>query len=639
MSLLSRKRLMQHNCRRLQNSDRTLSDIYDVVFDREDVLAESTDLRGRLVQHTAPDARETITRIAAALSRRCRDRFIALYCDNRFEWVLLFWGILKSGNKPYLVNMLQPDNFTRGVMSTLDVACVVGMTATDTFDRPFYTFDELAACADGLSDDVPFGDELALTTSGTSGGEKICLYTGREISAQVLNAESAVSETASLLAEYHGQLKMLQFLPLYHIYGLEAAYLWYAFWGTVMVFPQNLAPDTLLRTVRMHDVTHIFAVPLLWHTIERTVRRQLAERDETTVRRFERGTRLSLQLQNICPPLGRALAALLFREVRYELFGESIRFCISGGSYLKESALSLINAIGYPLYNGYGMTEVGIACAEFSQKPKHRISPSIGKPFSSFTFRVNEDGTLAIKGDAVCKRMKIDGKDVAVDEWFNTGDVVTCDARGHYTVSGRRADVIITENGENINPDLAERQFSLRHATAFAVLGDADDRHLQLIVQLPDRLSDAQRAELLEDIARCTAALPRAYRPQQVLYTRDPLTVGKEIKVSRHKLRRRIENGEMQLSDAIGETRAVQTDDSETKRILRDILAGVLGISPSDVTDNAHFVNDLGGTSLDYFAAVGEINERFGITMDFESNGFGYTLLDFERTVEGLTAV
>ncbi|MBO5670019.1 MAG: hypothetical protein J6S41_00585, partial [Clostridia bacterium] len=181
-----------------------MADIFTIVFDREDVLAESTDLRGRLVRHTAPDARAAIDRIAATLSLHCRDRFVALYCDNRFEWVLLFWGILKSGNKPYLVNMLQPDAFTDGVMHTLDVACVAGMEQIDRFDRPFYTYEQLTSTDAALSADVPFGNELALTTSGTTGSEKICLYTGKEIAAQVLNAEDLTRKTPSLISEFEG---------------------------------------------------------------------------------------------------------------------------------------------------------------------------------------------------------------------------------------------------------------------------------------------------------------------------------------------------------------------------------------------------------------------------------------------------
>ena len=37
------------------------------------------------------------------------------------------------------------------------------------------------------------------------------------------------------------------------------------------------------------------------------------------------------------------------------VLGAQIEYCISGGGYLSSKTLNLINGLGYPLYNGYGM--------------------------------------------------------------------------------------------------------------------------------------------------------------------------------------------------------------------------------------------------------------------------------------------
>ena len=65
-------------------------------------------------------------------------------------------------------------------------------------------------------------------------------------------------------------------------------------------------------------------------------------------------------------------------------------------------------------------------------------------------------------------------------------------------------------------------------------------------------------------------------------------------------------------------------------------LADVLGCDPSEINPEGHFMIDLGGNSLDYFTLVGEINERFGITLQFEGESFGYSLNDMERKVKEL---
>ena len=76
--------------------------------------------------------------------------------------------------------------------------------------------------------------------------------------------------------------------------------------------------------------------------------------------------------------------------------------------------------------------------------------------------------------------------------------------------------------------------------------------------------------------------------------------------------------------------------DSEIKQILRQMFASVLQTTPEEISDTGHFMNDLGGTSLDYFTLVGEINERFGVRLSFEGENFSYTLNDFERIIKDL---
>ena len=51
----------------------------------------------------------------------------------------------------------------------------------------------------------------------------------------------------------------------------------------------------------------------------------------------------------------------------------------------------------------------------------------------------------------------VDGKVTANEEWFNTGDIVTVSNDGKFYLQGRASDIVINENGENLNPDFAEK--------------------------------------------------------------------------------------------------------------------------------------------------------------------------------------
>ena len=55
---------------------------------------------------------------------------------------------------------------------------------------------------------------------------------------------------------------------------------------------------------------------------------------------------------------GLAANPIAASKVKKLLLGDKVKFCISGGGYLSNDTLRTINGLGYPLYNGYGMTEI-----------------------------------------------------------------------------------------------------------------------------------------------------------------------------------------------------------------------------------------------------------------------------------------
>jgi acyl carrier protein len=68
---------------------------------------------------------------------------------------------------------------------------------------------------------------------------------------------------------------------------------------------------------------------------------------------------------------------------------------------------------------------------------------------------------------------------------------------------------------------------------------------------------------------------------------------------------------------------------------------GALNISETDEFQKAqinYFMNDLGGTSLDYFTLINKLDERFNLKIDFGSDydleAFGYTVNHFERLIK-----
>ncbi len=632
---------IRKNIRRLSSSERRFEDIYNIIFDQGDIFISETATMTRRLRFTYANAKKKIEVLSCGIANTIgqSDRYIGLHAENSLEWMILFFAILRSGNKPYLVNLRQPASFTSSILNTLRAQCVICVGERAEYNIPVYTYEELFERGQSVGD-IPlpsFANEFALSTSGTTLKEKICIYNGYQMSEQILNVESICKINSDIVRPWRSQIKMLAFLPLYHIFGFVAMFLWFAFFGTTFVFLNDMVPENILRTIRRCKVTHIFAVPLLWHALEKAIVTKINSRDEKIKAKFEKGKRFSLKLQASGTRLGKRLGARLFKSVRAQTLGESVQFCISGGSFIRSSALELINALGYTLVNGYGMSEIGISSVELSKKPRQRILGSIGKPFKSVEYQIGEGGVLLVRGASVCGKMIIDGTECLNDGFFDTGDVVHTDKRGNYYIDGRVSDIVFGDDGENLNPDFAERAFALPYARALSVLGNEDKTRLMLVVQVPQNMIFEQREALTKKIEECNASLPASYRVREVKFTYDAIMPERAIKVSRAYLSSMISSGKISLFDSLDAVSADTTQsESELKTMLREMFAEALGLPAGDITDNGHFMNDLGGNSLDYFALINAINERLSITLSYEGDGFTYTLNDFEKKIKEL---
>ena len=632
------KELVNKNCRDLENSERNFAAIYGIMFRLSDnVLAESND-GYRIHRTTYREAQEEIERIASALYERigATHEYVGLEMENCLEWIIAFWAILRSGNKPYLVNCRHPKSLSAGILSSLKVRYIVSLKAGELpgeyIEYPSLTGKELPPLAMSL-----FENELALSTSATSLKEVVCFYSGREFTSQLLNTEGILAKNERISRHYHGSLKQLAFLPFYHVFGLVAVYFWFTYFGRTLVFMKDYAPDTILQTVRKHEVTHIFAVPMLWHTIEKQLLKELEKQGPKMQKKFRKGIRICTALQNRFPYAGATWAKHIMRQVTDQVFGPSVQFTISGGSYLKESTLEIMNGIGYALHNGYGMSEIGITSVELRDRPKERNLNSVGLPFDSVEYRIAEDGTLEVRGDSICYAIMVNGERRENKDWFNTGDVMRQDESGNYYILGRQGDAVIGENGENVNPDEIEQKFALKDAESFTVLGlkepgETHQETLSMIVSVSRFLNPERLRALAEEIYAVNDTLPMASRVRKFYFTYDELAAPTAIKVGRAYVLRGLENGSIKLTPFaeflknVTEQAGAGSINPELAALVRSIIAGELGIPENEVTEDAHLVNELGASSLQYYAIVQELAGRFGLTAYADEENYCYTL-------------
>ena len=643
-----KKRIMQ-NTKRLSLSQRRFEDIYELIFRNKELIMTEAPTMTRKLLTTYGEVEEKINRLATGIIKKLgvTNRFIGLCGENSTEWIVMFFAILKSGNKPYLINLRQPEDFSRDILTMLDAhSVIVNGDIALNFGIDTFNYGELFdVCEDKDITFPEFGNEIAISTSGTTLNKKACIYTGYEISEQLINIKGIAKRNGDIVKPYKGKLKQLMFLPLYHIFGLVAVFLWYAFFGATFVFLPDMAPESILRTIRLHRVTQIFAVPLLWHSLEKTLLAKVNAKGEKDARKFERARKLSYKLQAIFPRFGKYIASLMFGEIRKRLLGDSVQFCISGGSYIKESTLRLVNELGYTLANGYGMSEIGISSVDLSKNIKHRVLGSIGLPFDSVKYFKRDNSQLFVVGKSTAARLIVNGEEITLCDLFDTGDIVRFYKKGRPYINGRFSDIVFSDDGENLNPDLAEKAFSIPYAKRFSVLGNLTGEKLMLVVEIPSGLVSHQKEAILSAIEASNSSLPLSYRVKLIYFTYDEIMQPGAIKVSRSYLKNKIKSGDVSLFASIDGKESEKSSDAsfvqegeEIRKYIIKVFSELLQLGEDKINPSANFMLELGGSSLDYFTLISELNEKFKITLPFEGGeGFGYSVDDFEKLIKDLT--
>ena len=612
----------------LKKSQKDLKSIFDIMFsDQNHILCETND-GFRIQTYTYGQIYTRICSTAAALYATvgATHRYIALELENSPDWVVAFWAILMSGNKPYLVNMRYPESLTCGILETLQAEYVLCSQETHLPGKKI-----LLESLTGEYAAVPeaeFENELAFSSSATSMNEVICFYTGYQIAEQILNFKAIVKENPRIAKHYKGKLKQLAFLPFYHVFGLFAVYFWFSFFGRTLVFLRDYSADTILKTCRRHQVTHIFAVPMLWHTIEKQVRAEVAKQGPKKEAQLRRALAFSTALQNCLPGIGAELAKRLLRQITDKLFGPSVMFCINGGSYLRDSAMELLNGIGYSMHNGYGMSEIGITSVELRRRPKDRNRNSIGHPFSSVRYRLDSEGILQVQSASICVRKLVNGQPTPAEEWFDTGDRMNC-IDAHYYIYGRRSDTVIGENGENINPDMIEKAFLPQGVQQLCVLGLPGEtgQELALVAQVPSYITQPRVNQIREYLHSVNDKFPPASAVKKFYLTFDELAPPAAVKVSRAQLLKKIQDGQVNLVELqqFMQQSAGEEAQSALMQQVCKIIAQVLELEESEVTATSHIFYDLGATSIQYFSVLAALAEQLSITQYNSSDTYRYT--------------
>ena len=476
---------------------------------------------------TFGELREQVLRIAAALAERGIGHgdgdVVALFAPNSPAWAAVFHGVLRANAVLTSVNAL----YTAGELAAqlADSRARMILTVAALLDRAAAAANEAGldgdaiVVLDGADGYVSLHDLLACTTeppaptadpddtavlpysSGTSGRSKGVILTHRNLVANMQQLRS--------VSMIDPGVRTLAVLPFSHIYGMTC------------LLNQGIDRRATVVTLPRFDLAQFLAA--------------IAEH----------------QVQRVCivPPIAVALAKHPAVD-SYDL--SSLDAVFSGAAPLDaELGLALARRLGCRVTQGYGMTELSPVShcvpdgVDLDIATVGRLLPNmeamIVDPATGAELPPGERGELWCRGPNVMAGYLNDLAATAAtldrDGWLHTGDLVTVDADGVFTVVDRIKELIKYKGWSVAPAELEAVLLSHDRIADAAVIGvrDTDGNEVPKGFVVPRPGADLTAAEVLSFVAERVAP----YKKVRMVEFLDAIPKSASGKILRKDLRAR----------------------------------------------------------------------------------------------------
>lgn len=382
------------------------------------------------------------------------DRVI-FWAPNQPDWVAAMFGTFIAGAVAVPIDVRSaPDFVSRVVAQTEPVLGFGGPSQVDVLramEIPAFNFGDAPLHPNGRHQGPPLsGSDTAeiIFTSGTTGDPKGVVLTHRNI---VANVEAGIA-----VIPISRDTRMLSLLPLSHMFEQVGGCFAPIHVGAAVCYPASRQPAALSRTMQEWKPTFIMGVPQVLSLLMSGIEREATARG-----------RLGLlnRLRRVAAPLPPVMRRKLFRSV-LSRFGGKLDFIASGGAAIDPDVQLKWEAMGIAVVEGYGTTECA-PIVTINPRNDRRIR-SVGRPLPGQQVRIAADGEVLARGPNVFQGYWNNPGATAAsfdDDWYRTGDLGYIED-GYLYLKGRKKDLIVLSDGQNVYPDDIETV--LRHQPGVA---------------------------------------------------------------------------------------------------------------------------------------------------------------------------
>ncbi len=364
-------------------------------------------------------------------------KHIALIGASSYEWIVSYLGVVDSGSVAVPLDAALPPSELYELINRADVSAVVydktqkamaegvaencpevkymiAMQDSAVLDGGYLLPELIEECMGSYETEIDPDKMCTLMyTSGTTGKSKGVMLSHRNLAQNVENCVVFIDP---------GKVSM-SVLPIHHSFCLTAGILKSMSLGSCICIN-----DTMMhfaRNLQRFKPEIMLLVPLIIETIYS-------------------------QLRDVDPNIPK-------RMVAQKVFGENLKIIFSGGAYLNPDLVDFFEEYGVSVLQGYGMTECSPVISNNNQV--NAKTGSIGKPLANCEVKF-VDEEICVKGSSVMlgyyKMPKETAEALDEDGWLHTGDLGRMDEDGFLYITGRKKNLIILSNGENISPEELE---------------------------------------------------------------------------------------------------------------------------------------------------------------------------------------
>lgn len=401
-----------------------------------------------LINKTYKDFYKDVSNVTNYLTNEFNNEHIAIIGENSYNYVVLFFSIVISNNIAVLIDKDLDEETIKKLLKQSDTKVLYYSENYCDLKNVInkyksYEINNLLNIPKLKKKETKKKNKESVLffTSGTTGANKCVM----------LSEENILSDIYGACSIFKPNGDVFSCLPFHHAFGLITSIL-KPFYYNETIFINNSLKN-LLTDLKLSKPNTMFVVPTFIETFYKQIWKKAKKEKRIHI------LKSMIKTSNMLLKIGIDLRKQLFKSI-HNSFGGNIEYIICGGAYLDQKYITFFRSIGINILNGYGITECSPVVAV--NRNNYYRDGSVGQIVRGAEVKI-EDNEILVKGKLVMLGFYKDKKatnEVLKDGYFHTGDFGYLDKDNFLFITGRKKNLIILSNGENISPELIEEELA-----------------------------------------------------------------------------------------------------------------------------------------------------------------------------------